>query len=390
MTTHEPPGNPNWSALSGKRVLDLSRLLPGPYATSLLADLGADVIKVEDPAGGDPARLAPELFAALNRNKRSVTLDLREERGRDTFLCLARTADAVVESFRPGVLDALGLGHETMREVSSRLTLCSLSGYGQTGPYADKPGHELNFLGLSGFFAVPGRLDGLLTRPGVRVGDMAGAMHAALVLAVDLMGEGEGQHIDVSLSESLTSWCSLFALPLRDTADPLDSGLVQGDNDVFETSDGRLLSLATFEDKFWYRFRTGLSDEFPSLDTPAYDLRAQRTAAKREIGALLRHVFAARDHPWWQRRLTALNAPWAPVFIRPAELLDDPHAAARDLFATPPGHGTGPQARFPVTFGAGLDTFRTPAPRLGEHNGEVLTGLPSTGLTGKGVRHRLR
>ncbi|MFE2377417.1 CaiB/BaiF CoA transferase family protein [Streptomyces sp. NPDC059398] len=363
---------PTWSALSGIRVLDLSRLLPGPYATSLLADLGADVIKVEDPGSGDPLRTSPALFDALNRNKRSVTLDLRTPAGRSAFLGLVRTADAVVESFRPGVLDAMDLGYATLRAASPRLVLCSLSGYGQTGPYAHRPGHELNFLGLSGFFGVPGRLDGHITRPGVRVGDMAGALHAALALTAALGPGHEGQHIDVALSESIAAWCSLFALPLRGLADPLEAGLVQGDNDVFTTGDGRLLSLATFEDKFWYRFRTGLADDFPELDTTAYDRRADRTTARRQVGDLLHGVFRARDHAWWEERLTGLDVPWAPVVATPEELLADPHTIARRLFATPQDRGGGPQARFPVVFGAGLDTFRRPAPALGQDNGELL------------------
>ncbi|MDQ8702113.1 CaiB/BaiF CoA-transferase family protein [Streptomyces sp. LHD-70] len=380
---------PRWSALTGKRVLDLSRLLPGPYATSMLADLGADVIKVEDPAGGDPLRFAPPLFDTLNRNKRSLALDLRTDHGRETFLRLARTADAVVESFRPGVLDRLGLGFDALHAVNPRLVLCSLTGYGQTGPYATKPGHELNFLGLSGFFAVPGRLDGTVTRPGVRVGDMAGAMHAALALTAALGGGGggsegegggggEGQHIDVSLSESVTAWCSLFALPLLGVEDPLAAGLVQGDNDVFTTADGHLLSLATFEDKFWHRLRTRLTPEFPeypALDSPAHDRRADRTAAKEEVHDLLVNVFAARDHAWWSQVLTEIDAPWAPVFTRPDALLTDPHTTARDLFGKPDGDGATPQARFPVTFGAGLDTFRRPAPALGEHTEDLLDEL---------------
>ncbi|SEE30228.1 Crotonobetainyl-CoA:carnitine CoA-transferase CaiB [Streptomyces misionensis] len=373
MTAAPPsPGAPRWSALHGKRILDLSRLLPGPYATSLLADLGADVIKVEDPRGGDPLRLAPPLFDTLNRNKRSVALDLRTADGRSAFLRLVRTADAVVESFRPGVLDRLGLGFDALHEANPRLMLCSLTGYGQTGPYASRPGHELNFLGLSGFFAVPGRLDGTITRPGVRIGDMAGAMHAALALTAALAGEGEGQHIDVSLSESITAWCSLFALPLAGTEDPLAAGLVQGDNDVFTTADGRSLSLATYEDKFWLRLRDELGPEFPELATDAYDHRADRTAARDEVNALLRQAFAARPYDWWQKRLTDIDAPWAPVVTNPADLLTDPHAVARDLFTEALPERSTPQARFPVSFSAGLHTFRRPAPTLGEHAPDLL------------------
>ncbi|MFG2518357.1 CaiB/BaiF CoA transferase family protein [Streptomyces sp. NPDC048527] len=371
-------GPPDWSFLTGKRVLDLSRLLPGPYATSMLADVGADVVKIEEPGGGDPARRAPDLFDALNRNKRSVTLDLRDEADRTAFLRLVATADAVVESFRPGVLDRLGLGYPVLRETNPRIVLCSLSGYGQTGPYADRPGHELNFLGLSGFFTVPGRIDGEITRPGVRVGDMAGAMQAAFALTVALAGAattGQGQHIDVSLTESITAWCALFALSPAAVGDPLESGLVQGDNDVFRTADGRLLSLATFEDKFWHSLRTALGGEFPGLDTDAYDRRPDRTAVKQKVHDLLTGVFASRDYAWWEQTLTGIGAPWAPVFTTRQQLLGDPHLASRDLFSAAPPTGA-PQARFPVRFGAGLNTFRNPAPELGAHTREVLGEEP--------------
>lgn len=216
---------------------------------------------------------------------------------------------------RPGVLDRLGLFYPVLREANPRIVLCSLSGYGQTGPYANRPGHELNFLGLSGFFTVPGRIDGEITRPGVRVGDMAGAMQAAFALTVALAGAaatGQGQHIDVSLTESIAGWCALFALPLADGGDPLKSGLVQGDNDVFRTADGRLLSLATFEDKFWRELRSALGTKFPGLNTDAYDRRAARTAAKEKIHDLLTEVFAAHDHAWWERTLTGIGRTMGP------------------------------------------------------------------------------
>ncbi|MFE4720271.1 CoA transferase [Streptomyces sp. NPDC056728] len=283
---------------------------------------------------------------------------------------------------RPGVLDRLGLSYPVPREANPRIVLCSLSGYGQTGPYANGPGHELNFLGLSGLFTVPGRIDGEITRPDVRVGDMAGAMQAAFALTVALAGTaatGQGQHIDVSLTESIAGWCALFALPLADAGDPLKSGLVQGDNDVFRTADGRLLSLATFEDKFWRELRSALGTEFPGLNTDAYDRRAARTAAKEKIHDLLTEVFAAHDHAWWERTLTGIGAPWAPVFTTPQQLIDDPHLTARNLFSR--ASGPAPQARFPVRCGSGLNTYRTPAPELGAHTREVLEAMPTAPIT---------
>ncbi|MFE4499726.1 CaiB/BaiF CoA transferase family protein [Rhodococcus sp. NPDC056743] len=366
-----------WSFLQGKRVLDLSRLLPGPFATTLLADLGADVVKIEDPSRPDPTRVVGERMASLNRNKRSVALDLRLEQDREAFLRLVETADAVVEGFRPQVLASMGLGYDVLRKVNPRIVLCSISGYGQSGPYAGRPGHELNFLGLSGFFAVPGSADGAVTRPGIRAGDLVGSMYAALSIAVALASvdkHGYGQHIDVSLAEAATAWCAPFALMIRDIENPTDAPTVQGDNDVFETSDGCLLSLATFEDKFWIEFRTALSGEFPALNTHRYDERWLRTRYKAEVRKLLVATFGAQTYEWWAKALTTINAPWAPVFTDADQLLSDPHVVARNLFSEVVNDdgGSWPQMRFPAQFSLGLNSFRRPAPKVGEHTELIL------------------
>jgi crotonobetainyl-CoA:carnitine CoA-transferase CaiB-like acyl-CoA transferase len=384
VTSTAEDRGPDWSFLRGKRVLDLSRLLPGPFASSLLADLGADVVKVEDPGTGDPARTNPGRFAALNRNKRSIALDLRKDEGRRAFLELVAEADAVVESFRPGVLDRWGIGYQVLREVNPRLVLCSLSGYGQTGPDADLPGHDVNFLARSGFYAVPGAIDREVVRPGVRVGDMPGAFYAAFALVVALAGaerSGQGQQLDVSLAECTAAWCAMFALPALALADPQDDPLLMGDNAVFETSDARLLSFGVFEDKFWIRFRKVLAAEFPELDTDAFDRRGDRTAAKQRVHELLTEVFRARPLEWWESRLSDLGLPWAPVAADARRLLEDPQFAARELFHRIPGEepegpdpdqdGSHHQARFPVRFGLGLDTFRRPSPALDEHGEEL-------------------
>lgn len=166
---------------------------------------------------------------------------------------------------------------------------------------------------------------------------------------------------------------------MADAGDPLESGLVQGDNDVFRTADGRLLSLATFEDKFWREFRTALGTEFPGLDTDAYDRRPARTAAKEKVHDLLTAVIATHDYAWWERTLTGIGAPWAPVLTAARQLLEDPHLTERDLFSQT--SGPAPQARFPVRFGSGLNTFRTPAPELGAHTKEVLEAIPAAPIT---------
>ncbi|MFD7324036.1 CaiB/BaiF CoA transferase family protein [Streptomyces sp. NPDC059875] len=369
-------------ALDGVRVLDLSRLLPGGFATVLMADLGADVIKVESPGGGDYGRLVePETFAALNRNKRSLVLDLRTPAGRETLLRLVERSDAVVESHRPGVLDAMGLGYARLREANPRVVLTSITGFGQHGPYASRPGHDLNFLALSGFFAVPHRPGETVDRVGLRVADLAGAMYAALSTAVAVTAAragGEGQHLDVSLHEAAAAWAAPLALPLRAPADPADSPLVTGDNDVFTTADGGRIALATFEDKFWLTFRTAFAAEFPELDDDAYDRRAERTRARVLVRKLLTGVFARRDLAWWSAALCGLDVPWAPVYETADAFLADAHVAARDLVGTLPGSATEAprrQVRFPVLFGTGLDSLRAAAPGHGEHTDEILAEL---------------
>ncbi|GAB6916380.1 hypothetical protein JCM13580A_61820 [Streptomyces drozdowiczii] len=322
------------------RVLDLTRLLPGGFATQVLADLGADVVKIE-PSGGDPLRgAAPETFAALNRNKRSAVLDIVRPEGRSALLDLLPEYDVVVESYRPGVLDRLGLGFTALRRANPSVVLCSLSGFGQSGPYAGRPGHDVNFLALSGFFAVPNRPGGRVDRPGVRVGDLAGSMYAALsvvVAAQHASVTGVGQHVDVSLHEAAAAWAGPLALPALNLDDPADSPVLTGDNDVFTTRDGRRLSFATFEDKFWRAFRDRLADEFPALATDAYDRRVDRTRHKDAVSALLAEVFAARDLAWWAKVFGELDVPWAPVYETPEDIVDDPHVRARNLVATVPG-----------------------------------------------------
>ncbi|MEA1797077.1 MULTISPECIES: CaiB/BaiF CoA transferase family protein [Rhodococcus] len=313
--------------LHGKRILDLSRLLPGPFATTLLADLGADVVKVE--------------------------------------------------GFRLQVLARMGLGYDALRKANPRIVLCSITGFGQSGPYADKPGHELNFLDLSGFFAVPGCTDGVVTLPGIRAGDLVSSMYAALSISVALASvekHGRGQHIDISLAEAATAWCAPFALMIRDIAHPTDSPTVQGDNDIFETSDGCLLSLATFEDKFWIEFRTAFSAEFPALNTLRYDDRWTRTQHKEEVPELLVTTFGTHTYEWCEKSLTAINAPWAPVFTNAGQLMSDPHVVARNLFCEVSNDdgGSWPLMRFPAQFVLGMNSFRLSTPHVGEHTESVL------------------
>src|SRR5215467_330047 len=213
-------------AFSGLRVLDLSRLLPGPFCSLLLADLGADVIKIEEPGRGDYARQTTPLvgeagvgatFLLLNRNKRSLSVDLKQEAGKAVFRRLVETADVVLESFRPGVMDRLGLGWESLRTLNPRLVYCAISGYGQDGPYRDVVGHDLNYMGVAGALSVNGPRRGPPLVPGVQAADLGGgALFAAFGIAAALhhrQESGEGQFVDVSMTDGVVSWLTpYFAL----------------------------------------------------------------------------------------------------------------------------------------------------------------------------------
>ena len=215
------------SALDGVKILDLTRLLPGPFATMLLADLGADVLKVEDTGMGDYVRWAPPyhegaddsaksaLFLALNRGKRSIRIDLKSEAGREVLLALVRESDVLLEGFRPGVMDRLGVGYERLREENPRLVYCAITGYGQDGPYRDRSGHDMNYLGLVGLLGLTGERDGPPVQAAGQIADLGGgALMAAVGILVALRERersGEGQLVDVSMADGALSWLTLVA-----------------------------------------------------------------------------------------------------------------------------------------------------------------------------------
>ncbi len=212
--------------LSGIRILDLSRLLPGAYATQMMADFGADVIKVEEPGSGDYGRYMPphgaggmgQIFLAINRNKRSMTLNLKSAEGRAIFLRMVEQADVIVESFRPGVLERLGLGYEQLKEVNRGLIYCAISGYGQEGPYRLRAGHDLNYAGYAGLLYYNRGQDGQPAMPATQLGDLAGGSYMAVIgILTALVGRaqtGEGRMIDVSMTEGVLSLLPLVASSL--------------------------------------------------------------------------------------------------------------------------------------------------------------------------------
>lgn len=370
--------------LDGVRVLDLSRLLPGPYATQLLADLGADVIKVEDPETGDYARDQPPLtdrgvgrvFDAVNRGKRSVGIDLKRDRGRELFFRLAEVSDVVFEQFRPGVAARLGVDYDTVCEHNPSIVYCSLSGYGQSGPYADRVGHDLNYVGVAGLLDMTRDSSDEAPRiPGYPIADMAGGLFAAFsvvgALASRALGNTDGEYVDVAMTDVVVSLSQVVTAEAVAGADPRPGRTpLTGElpwYDVYAAADGRYLTLAALEPKFWAAF-------CEAVDRP--DLRAvhgtedpaERAALREELEAL----FAQRPRADWLDRLAAAEAMVGPVQT-PRELLDDPQVEARGLMERE-SQGP-PRVGFPARSTAEPSPPDAAAPALGEQTDEVLRSL---------------
>lgn len=368
--------------LGAVRVLDLTHLLPGPYATQLLADLGAEVVKIERPDGGDQARHFgtgetdrghTPLFDVVNRGKRSLALDLKSETGRETFLDLAASADVVVEQFRPGVVDRLGVGYEDVRAVNEDVVYCSLTGYGQTGPDSDRVGHDLNYVGLGGLLDMTRREpDGEPTIPGFPIADMAGGLSAALGIVSALLsrelGEGGAEHLDVAMTDAVLSLSQLIAGPaMAGESQRPGETITTGKYpcyDVYETSDGRYVTLAALEPKFWQAFCEAIDRE--DL-IEAHMAEAERT--REHVRSELEAVFAGRTREEWMDRLGDEDVMVGPVKSI-EEAFDDPHIQARDLVED--ADGMLRRVGFPVGGLDGLDRTEQPAPDLGEHTDEVL------------------
>ncbi|WP_331234668.1 CaiB/BaiF CoA transferase family protein [Natronorarus salvus] len=324
--------------LDAIRVLDLSRLLPGPYATQLLADLGADVIKVEDTDVGDYAREMPPfsdrgvgaIFDAVNRGKRSVGLDLKSESGRAAFYDLVTGADVVLEGFRPGVVDRLGVDYESLRAHNEELVYCSLSGYGQTGPYADRVGHDVNYAGLAGLLDMTREDESKMPQlPGYQIADLAGGLVAAFSILGGLLSRelgGGGDYVDVAMTDVVASFSQSIATEALSGENPRpgETALTGAYPwyDVYETADRRYVTLGALEPSFWRAFCTEAGRE------DLIGVHGTTDPAEREaLRADLEELFAGRTREEWVRTLGDETAT-APV-LTPAEALDHPQIRNR-------------------------------------------------------------
>lgn len=370
----------NEHPLSGLRVLDLSRLLPGPFATLVLADLGAEVVKVEDPEGGDYLRWMPPLagaqsgyFHALNRNKRSIRLDLKKPEGAAAFRRLARRFDVVVESFRPGVMDRLGLGWEVLKRENPRLVLCSISGYGQDGPYRDRAGHDIDYCAVAGVLDLNGPPDRPLPL-GIQAADIAGGAWpavAGILAGLHRRGRtGEGSHVDISMTEGVLSLLAMQRGGAAARRRPLERGreMLNGGSacyGVYRTRDGRFVALGALEPKFFARFCQAVGR--PELAERQLD--GDGRGPREELA----EIFASRTRDEWERLGDEQDVCLAPV-LEGDEPVRHPQNVARGSFLeidTPWEGKRLPGLATPVRF-EGVVAPRRPAPELGADTAAVL------------------
>ncbi|MGF1639728.1 MAG: CaiB/BaiF CoA transferase family protein [Rhodospirillales bacterium] len=317
--------------LKGTRVLDLSQYLPGPFATRLLADMGADVVKVEPPAGDPLKTLDPEgksgsspFYAMINAGKTVVTVDLKTGAGETAFAAMVERADVLLESFRPGVLDRLGFGAQRLNALNPRLIHCALSGFGQTGPYRLVSGHDIGYVSMTGGLSVSGSRDApTITYP--PIADHAGAMQAALTIVAALFARargGGGAVLDISLTESLLSWQG----PGLTMPPPRGEGVINGGAafyQIYRTGDGRFVSLSPLEPKFWANFCR-------AVDRPEWIARQFEPMPQTTLTGEVAALFASRPLAHWEAVLADADCCFQAVLDYP-EVAVHPHIAARGL-----------------------------------------------------------
>jgi len=363
--------------LAGISVVDFSEQVPGPHATRLLTGLGAEVIKIERPDEGDRLRHRPAMFESQNRGKRSLAVDLKHPEGRAAVLRLIVGADVVVEGYRPGVMDRLGLGFADLVQVNPRLIYASISGYGASGPYRDVPGHDFQYLSYVGAIPPPPKeavADYVPTT--LPVADLGAAVYATLAVVLALHERAldpdqfEPRHLDVAMTDCALAMMEpriAEALSVSTTAEALR----RPGYGVFATRDGRLVTIGALEDQFWHRLATALA--LPRLDAAEYATFPQRRQHVEEIDAVLRPRVADFDQADLIELLLAHDVPVAPVndLHQPVH---DPHFIARGMIASSPLAPTTRVAEWPVALNAFADRDRlTEAPAVGEHSCEVLT-----------------
>ncbi|KIC45972.1 acyl-CoA hydratase [Ruegeria sp. ANG-S4] len=373
-------------ALSGLRVLDLTRLLPGAFCTQLLADMGADVVKIEEPGRGDYNRDFPPInvkesgsFLLLNRNKKSVVLNLKSDEGKEALRDLVKTADILVEGFRPGVMDRLDLGYDALKEINPRLIYCAISGFGQDGPYRLMPGHDLNYLAIAGAGRLFADRDGNPVVPGLSIADVGGGSQMAatgiLAAVIARSASGLGQFIDISMTDGAFAWLAYHGADwLFGGTNPRGGrGPLIGQApcyNTYECSDGGWVALGIIEEHFWQRFCAAVGlDQLVDQQWPeGPDAEAQFSE--------LRALFKTDTRDNWVARLTPADIPFTAIYDV-SEAIEDPQIKHREMLLSVdhPVEGTIPQLGFPIKMSGTPCTIRSAAPLLGEHTQSELRAI---------------
>ena len=376
--------------LEGIRVLDASRVLTGPFCSMLLGDLGADIIKIERPLTGDDTRewgppfidSESAYFLSINRNKKSVTLDLDSDEGREVFYALASKCDVLLENFRPGTTQKLRIDYPTISKKNTRLIYCSISSFGQTGEYRDRTAYDLVLQGMGGLMDITGEPDRPPVRIGVAISDIGAGIYAATAILAALIARertGKGQWLDVSLLDSTVSWMTYMAANYFATGrNPERMGSAHPTivpYQCFKTSDGLYLTLAIGNDKLFRDFvkAAGLEN---LADDPRFATNPNRVRNRKDLIPILEKLFAERSRDDWLEILTETHLPAGPVYSM-SEIFSDPGVLQRDMLVKIQHSKAGEirQIGIPMKFSETNPGIRTPPPTLGQHTDEVLSRL---------------
>jgi len=379
-------------ALEGIRVLDLTRALAGPFCTLMLGDYGADVIKIEIPGSGDDTRTwgppfigeESAYFLSINRNKRSLTLNFKDDKAKQIFLELAKDADVIVENFTPGVMDRFGLGYDVVKEVNPGIVFCSISGFGQTGPYRSRPAYDQIMQGISGLMSITGEPDGEPQKVGIAVADIGAGMWAAFAVMAAIhnrshKGDGQGQYIDISMMDAQVAWLTYQAANFFANGTPPKRLGAAHPNLVpyqaFMCQDNKYLNLAVGSERIWERFCEGMG--MPELrENPDYRTNVERAQNRAKIVPYLQEIFIKRPVGHWVEQLQSVSVPCGPINDL-EDVFSDPQLLSREMFVemTHPTLGKIKQTGLPLKFSRTPGGLDRPPPLLGEHNYEVLNEI---------------
>ncbi len=357
--------------LAGITVISMAEQFPGPFATMLLADMGAKVVIVERPDIGDPSRFLPPFFEALNHNKRSVALDVKRDDDKQKLISLVESADIFLEGFRPGKLENIGLGYLELSARNPRLIYASITGYGQTGPYRNRAGHDISYQGVSGAL-YEGLNAGAVELPSnLLLGDVSSALYATIGVLAALEARhrtGVGTYIDVAMSDTVTSFMTAQLGMALNGGQDLPGPAAEPGYDLFETSDQKWITISVaHEDEFWRRLCDAV--ELPEFSNTS---RRERVNQRGRLNAAIRSKIGQKPYSYWDEVFTQTDQMFGPAYDR-RDVINDRHAVARGLFETLK-HSCGREQiilRQPIKFQGYANVSLVPSPSIGEHNQEI-------------------